>query len=61
MLKIHKTLTIKQLAELCGVSTSSIRRWADEGNLPDFVIRDFRTQGGHRRFLIKEVTHVTQA
>lgn len=39
-------LTLGTASELLGVSESTIRRWADAGD-----IRSFRTQGGHRRIL----------
>ena len=38
-------LTTTQAAERLGVHPSTIRRWADDGNLPAMV-----TPGGHRRF-----------
>lgn len=39
-------LTLGAASELLGVSESTIRRWADAGD-----IRSFRTPGGHRRIL----------
>lgn len=39
-------LTLGAASELLGVSESTIRRWADAGD-----IRSFRTRGGHRRIL----------
>lgn len=39
-------LTLGAASELLGVSESTIRRWADAGDL-----RSFRTRGGHRRIL----------
>ncbi len=38
-------LTVKEAAELLGVSTKTIRRWEEEGK-----ITATRTAGGHRRF-----------
>lgn len=38
-------ITIKKLAEKCGVTTETIRNWEKEGK-----IISTRTQGGHRRF-----------
>ncbi len=38
-------LTVKEAAELLGVSTKTIRRWEEEGK-----ITATRTPGGHRRF-----------
>lgn len=39
-----ETFRLGQAAELLGVSTDTVRRWADEGRLPTM-----RTAGGHRR------------
>lgn len=39
-------LTLGAASELLGVSESTIRRWADAGD-----VRAFRTRGGHRRIL----------
>ncbi|MEP6871367.1 MAG: helix-turn-helix domain-containing protein, partial [Anaerolineaceae bacterium] len=39
-------LTLGTASEMLGVSESTIRRWADAGD-----IRSFRTPGGHRRIL----------
>ena len=38
-------MTTKQVAEVFGVTISTVKRWADEGKLPSF-----RTPGGHYRF-----------
>jgi len=38
-------LTIKQAAERLNVHTATVRRWADNGDIPSV-----RTPGGHRRF-----------
>jgi len=43
-------LTLSDVAEMLGVHPSTVRAWADQGVLPVF-----RTQGGHRRFLQKEI------
>lgn len=40
-----RKLTVGQVAELFGVTTPTVRRWADEGKLPCT-----RTLGGDRRF-----------
>ena len=39
-------LTLGAASDMLGVSESTIRRWADAGD-----IRSFRTRGGHRRIL----------
>lgn len=38
-------LTISEAAELLGVHPSTLRRWADDGDVPTMI-----TPGGHRRF-----------
>lgn len=38
-------LTIREAAELVGVSTATLRRWADAG-----TVETYTTPGGHRRF-----------
>lgn len=43
-------LSLGEAAELLGVHPSTVRNWADQGVLPVH-----RTQGGHRRFLRKEM------
>ncbi len=44
------TLSLGQAAQVLGISTTTARRWADEGRL-----RATRTAGGHRRFATTEV------
>jgi diguanylate cyclase (GGDEF)-like protein/excisionase family DNA binding protein len=44
------TVTLGEAAEACGVSTSTVRRWADTGR-----IAVVRTSGGHRRFPVAEL------
>jgi excisionase family DNA binding protein len=41
----HQWLTLSQAADFLGVHPSTLRRWADDGE-----IRCTRTPGGHRRF-----------
>lgn len=48
-----KHVTPKEVAELLGVSTSSLRRWENEGKL-----KAIRTPGGQRRFVLSEVEKV---
>lgn len=43
-------LSLSEMAEEIGVHPSTIRKWADDGDLPVH-----RTPGGHRRFLRREV------
>lgn len=43
-------LTLSEAAELLGVHPSTVRRWADNGDL-----RCMRTPGGHRRFLEEDL------
>ncbi len=42
----EKWLTLSQAAELLGIHPTTLRRWADNGDIPVQV-----TPGGHRRFL----------
>jgi excisionase family DNA binding protein len=44
------TLSLGQAAQALGISTTTARRWADDGRL-----RATRTAGGHRRFSTTEV------
>ncbi len=44
------TLSLGQAAQALGISTTTARRWADDGRL-----RSTRTAGGHRRFATSEV------
>ncbi len=44
------TLSLGQAAQALGISTTTARRWADDGRL-----RSTRTAGGHRRFAVTEV------
>jgi len=43
-------LSLSEMADEFGVHPSTIRKWADDGDLPVH-----RTPGGHRRFLRREV------
>lgn len=47
----EKYMTTRQLARLWMVSEASVKRWADAG-----LLRASRTAGGHRRFLIEDVS-----
>lgn len=44
------TVGLSEAAAIAGVSSSTLRRWADEGRVPSF-----RTAGGHRRFRVDDV------
>lgn len=46
----HNYLSTREAAELLGVGTTSIKRWAEEGTLPCI-----KTAGGHRRFRRSDV------
>lgn len=46
-------LTLGAASQLLGVSESTIRRWADAGE-----IRSYRTTGGHRRILEEDLQHM---
>ena len=43
-------LTLSDVSSILGMHPSTVRTWADQGILPVY-----RTQGGHRRFLKKEI------
>ena len=46
----EKWLTTSEAAELLGVHPATIRRWADDGDLPLMT-----TPGGHRRFALSDL------
>jgi excisionase family DNA binding protein len=50
-----ETVTMGEAAQTLGVSVSTLRRWADAGEI-DMV----RTAGGHRRFPLAEVRRLAQ-
>jgi excisionase family DNA binding protein len=43
-------LSLTEASELLGIHPTTLRRWADEGNIPHF-----RTPGGHRRFQTEDL------
>ena len=49
-------LTLGSASALLGVSESTIRRWADAGD-----VRSFRTRGGHRRILEEDLRQIVTA
>ena len=48
-------LSTREVSEMLGVGTTSIKRWADEGEL-----ECVRTPGGHRRFPLRAVVKIRQ-
>lgn len=48
-------LTLGAAAAQLGVSESTIRRWADAGE-----VRSFRTRGGHRRIAADDLRHIVE-
>jgi excisionase family DNA binding protein len=56
MASVEATLSPKQLAEVIGVSESSLKRWADQGKL-----QAVRTAGGHRRIPVTEAIRFARA
>lgn len=46
-------LTLGAAGTLLGVSESTVRRWADAGD-----VRSYRTSGGHRRILEEDLRHM---
>lgn len=51
-----RTFSPKELAQVVGVSESSIKRWVDDG-----LIGVMRTAGGHRRILAREALRFVRA
>ncbi len=51
----QELLTTREVSAMLGVGTTSIKRWADEGEL-----ECVRTPGGHRRFPLKAVVRLRQ-
>lgn len=49
-------LTLGAASEILGVSESTIRRWADAGD-----VRSFRTRGGHRRILEEDLRNIVES
>jgi excisionase family DNA binding protein len=49
-------ITLGAASELLGVSESTVRRWADAGE-----VRSFRTRGGHRRILEEDLRHLVDS
>lgn len=50
------TLSLREVAKMLATSTSTIRRWTDDGRLPTR-----RTAGGHRRFRLADVERLRDA
>lgn len=48
-------LTIGETARLLGVSTDTIRRWADEGRIPVVTL-----PSGHRRFRPEDIETIRE-
>jgi len=47
--------TTAELARICGVSISTIKRWTDSG-----LLRCVRTPGGHRKFRLQDVAEAAR-
>jgi excisionase family DNA binding protein len=45
-----KPLTTGEVADIFGVTTTTVKRWADDGRLASF-----KTPGGHYRFRAEDV------
>jgi PAS domain S-box-containing protein/excisionase family DNA binding protein len=50
------TLSLREVAQMLATSTSTVRRWTDDGRLPTR-----RTAGGHRRFRPTDVERLRDA
>ena len=48
-------LSLKEAAERLNVHNTTLRRWADEGQVPVML-----TPGGHRRFAESDIDHISQ-
>lgn len=48
-------LTLKEASERLKVHPTTLRRWADEGQIPVML-----TPGGHRRFAASDIHHITE-
>jgi len=53
---VDATVGLSEAASLAGMSISTIRRWADDGQIPSY-----RTPGGHRRFRVADVRRALSA
>lgn len=51
----ERPLTPRQVAEMFGVTVTTVAEWADAGKLPHF-----RTPGGQRRFWREDVVALLQ-
>ncbi|WP_139193062.1 MerR family transcriptional regulator, partial [Anaerobacillus alkalilacustris] len=47
--------TLKEAANILGVSSSTLRRWEKEGK-----ITSTRTSGGHRRYTTEDLSNVNK-
>jgi excisionase family DNA binding protein len=47
---MNEIFSTREMARLCGVNESTIKRWADSGRL-----KCLKTPGGHRKFRIRDV------
>ncbi|MEE8347950.1 MAG: helix-turn-helix domain-containing protein [Acidobacteriota bacterium] len=54
-MKTKRTFSTRELAQMWNVSESTIKRWADSGNL-----RCYRTPGGHRKFQLENISDFQQ-
>lgn len=52
----QRWLTLGAAAELLGVSESTVRRWADAGE-----VHSYRTSGGHRRILEEDLRQIVES
>ena len=48
-------LSLKQASERLGVHPTTLRRWADSGDIPVML-----TPGGHRRFAVSDIDHFAE-
>jgi excisionase family DNA binding protein len=50
-MKNKQWLSLSDAADMLGIHPGTLRKWSDEGKLPVHL-----TSGGHRRYLVEEVT-----
>ena len=54
-MSLSRTYTTREVAQMWNVSESTVKRWADSGDL-----RCRRTPGGHRRFILQDIHEFQQ-
>lgn len=55
-MELERSFSTHEVAELFGINVSTVKRWADSGDLPCM-----RTNGGHRRFRLRDVVEFARS